>query len=38
MTEASRILTAMPEGKRSLCIPKGVCEDVIKMNLQELGW
>jgi hypothetical protein len=35
---ACRILVGKPEGKRPLVIPRRRCEDIIKMNLREIGW
>jgi hypothetical protein len=33
-----RVLVGKPEGKRSLERPRRRRDDIIKMNLQELGW
>jgi hypothetical protein len=35
---AYRILVGKPEEKRTLGRPKGRWEDVIKMDLREIGW
>jgi hypothetical protein len=31
-------LTGKPEGKRSLGRPRCRCEDIIRMDLREMGW
>jgi len=37
-TGAYRVLVGKPEGKSAFARPRLRCEDIIEMDLQEMGW